>query len=191
MAEPRTPCYHVPGFQGRDGLDTGTFAIIVGVVMAVVIAAMFLAKRAGIGPSEPETPFAPKALMTRSEMEFFEKLCDAAARAGAEGVFPQVAMGAIITTRKGLDQSTRSSARGRFSQKVVDFVLVDGSMRIMLLVELDDPSHANKKDADRERDAMTAGAGYRTLRVADGRRTSVVELERLIRSATGKAPGRR
>lgn len=189
MAEPLTPCYHVPGFQGRDVLDTGTIVIMIIVVVGIAVAAMFLAKRAGIGPSEPEAPFAPKQLMTRNELAFFEKLCDAAARAGAEGVFPQVAMAAIVTTRKGLDQSARMSARGRFSRKMIDFVLVDGSMRVMLLVELDDPTHDAAKDADR--DSITAAAGYRTLRVTDGRRTSVVELERLIRSAIGKGSGRR
>jgi very-short-patch-repair endonuclease len=189
MAEPRIPCYHDHGILGRDELNTGTIVIIVVVVMALVVAAMFAAKRAGIVPSEPEAPYAPKPLMTRSEMAFFEKLCDAAARAGAEGVFPQVAMAAIVTTRKGLDQSTRMSARGRFSRKMIDFVLVDDAMRVMLLVELDDPTHDAAKDADR--DSITGAAGYRTLRVADGRRTSVVELERLIRSAIGKAQARR
>lgn len=183
------PCYHIPVIQGRRGLGSGTFTAIVVVLAIVIVIAMVLAKRAGIGISEPESPYAPKSLMTRSEMAFFEKLCDAASRAGAEGVFPQVAMAAIVTTRKGLDQSTRMSARGRFSRKMIDFVLVDGSMRVMLLVELDDPTHDAAKDADR--DSITAAAGYRTLRIADGRRTSVAELERSIRSAIGGTKARR
>jgi very-short-patch-repair endonuclease len=54
------------------------------------------------------------------------------------------------------------SIRGRYSQKVVDFVLLDGAFEVVALVELDDRTHRLEKDA--ARDAMTAEAGYVTLR---------------------------
>lgn len=58
--------------------------------------------------------------------------------------------------------------RNRFSQKIVDFVIEDRATGgILALVELDDRSHDALRD--RQRDAMTASAGYRTIRLAAGR----------------------
>jgi very-short-patch-repair endonuclease len=54
------------------------------------------------------------------------------------------------------------SIRGRFAQKVVDFVILDDALEVVALVELDDRTHRLEKDA--ARDAMTAAAGYVTLR---------------------------
>ena len=58
-----------------------------------------------------------------------------------------------------------------FSQKIVDFVIEDrASGAILALVELDDRSHNAFRD--RLRDAMTASAGYRTIRLPGGRLTT-------------------
>ena len=51
-----------------------------------------------------------------------------------------------------------------FSQKIVDFVAQDRATgNIVALIEVDDRTHNPLRDA--RRDAMTAGAGYATIRI--------------------------
>lgn len=82
-------------------------------------------------------------------------------------VYGQVALGALLRAAPGQNRSERAIARNGFSQKIVDFVIesrVTGT--VLALVELDDRSHDAAKDA--QRDAMTAAAGYRTVRLPAG-----------------------
>lgn len=61
------------------------------------------------------------------------------------------------------DRSACYSQRGRFAQKIVDYVAQrrdDGA--VVAVIELDDRTHNPAKDA--ERDAMLASAGYRIIR---------------------------
>lgn len=106
-------------------------------------------------------PLIQKRLMTEREREAILAL---------EALFPecrihsQVAMAAILTTKKGLEKTERSGLRNRFDRKIIDFVIehrVNGE--ILAIVELDDKSHNAAKDA--ERDKITAAAGYRTIRI--------------------------
>ena len=53
---------------------------------------------------------------------------------------------------------------GTMRQKVADFLVCDSTFKILSIIELDDPSHDRKKDADDERDARSASAGLRTIR---------------------------
>ena len=58
------------------------------------------------------------------------------------------------------------------SQKRIDFVVCDrDSMEVRCLVELDDSSHDAQRD--QVRDAITAQAGYRTVRVRARRRYDI------------------
>ena len=72
-------------------------------------------------------------------------------------VLAQVAMSALLRTRKQAD-------RNRFDRKVCDFVLVDKSFVVKVIIELDDSSHRGRENADRTRDTMLKRAGYETLR---------------------------
>ena len=100
-----------------------------------------------------------KALLTENEKEFFERL---------ELAFPdhrimtQVAMGALMAPDVRGGGADYLSIRGRFAQKIVDYVVLDEALEVVALIELDDRTHRLEKDA--ERDAMTAAAGYVTLR---------------------------
>lgn len=86
-------------------------------------------------------------------------------------VYVQVAMGALMRPAAGQSRSDWAIARNRFSQKIVDYVIEDrDSGAVLALVELDDSSHDAARDA--RRDAMTAAAGYRTLRLPAGRLTA-------------------
>ena len=95
--------------------------------------------------------FARKRFLTGNEREFLGRL----ERALPEmRVHAQVAMGA---TRR------HWQARGRFSQKICDFVLEDRRTgEVFAIVELDDRTHDPAKD--KLRDAMLRQAGYRTIR---------------------------
>ena len=76
----------------------------------------------------------------------------------------QVAMSALIAPAKGLPSKERLWTHRRYGQKVVDFVLQDrASGKIIVLVELDDRTHNEAKD--RERDKITAAGGYPTIRL--------------------------
>lgn len=97
-----------------------------------------------------------------------------AARAIIERTLPharvhvQVSMGALLQPKGSFNRRDAHKVRNRFSQKIVDFVIEDRATGgILALVELDDRSHDALRD--RQRDAMTASAGYRTIRLAAGR----------------------
>jgi len=81
-------------------------------------------------------------------------------------VLVQVSMGAImepdLDDEEVPEPGRYLSVRGRFAQKVLDFVIVDDEYRIVALVELDDSTHDADRDA--ERDRITGMAGYLTIR---------------------------
>ena len=122
-------------------------------------------------------PIVAKPLMTDRERQVIAYIEQAVPFAR---VHAQVCMGAILKTKFGLSNKQRMSARGRFSQKMVDYVLEDRhSGRILALVELDDRSHDALGDA--ARDAMTRTAGYLTIRLpATGRPTPLSVRARIL-----------
>jgi very-short-patch-repair endonuclease len=76
-------------------------------------------------------------------------------------------MDALLQPKAGFSREAALRTRNSFSQKVVDFVMEDrASGAILALVELDDRSHDSIRN--RVRDAMTASAGYRTIRLSAG-----------------------
>ena len=118
-----------------------------------------------LGRPKAEKPWRVRArpLLTDNELEFCHRLEDALP---GFRVLVQVSMGAIM--EPDLDDEEASepgrylSVRGRFAQKVLDFVIVDDEYRIVALVELDDSTHDADRDA--ERDRITGMAGYLTIR---------------------------
>ncbi len=98
-------------------------------------------------------------MLTENEKEFLERL---------ETAFPghrimvQVCMGALMAPAVRGGSADYLSIRGRFAQKIVDYVVLDDALEVVALIELDDRTHRQEKDA--LRDAMTAAAGYVTLR---------------------------
>ncbi|WP_336314644.1 DUF2726 domain-containing protein [Sphingomonas koreensis] len=87
-------------------------------------------------------------------------------------IHAQVSMGALLAAPRRPGRRFNTADRNAFSQKIVDFVVVDPTTWIVVaLVELDDRSHNAIKD--RVRDAMTAGAGYKTIRISSSARPTV------------------
>ncbi len=71
-------------------------------------------------------------------------------------VLAQVAFSALITDQYKI--------RGRFNRKVTDFVILNQKLDVVVIIELDDPSHLSKQQEDKFRDQMLQEAGYRVLR---------------------------
>jgi hypothetical protein len=129
----------------------------------VVFLAILATTKRGIGT----LPVRAAPLMTKRE----RIVCAMIERAVPHArVHAQVSMGAILRPARGFDRSRSTSVRNRFSSKRVDFVLEDrASGGIIAIVELDDRTH--DRSADRQRDRMTARAGYLTIRLGPIRHT--------------------
>ncbi|MDB5797712.1 MAG: hypothetical protein JWP36_1614 [Paucimonas sp.] len=108
-----------------------------------------------------DAQFKAKPLLTPNELEFLGRLESAV----PEYRFcPQVAMGALIdpaVSRK--DGKAYFRLRGMFAQKIVDFVMQDRKTgAVVAIIELDDRTHDDQRDA--KRDSMLSSAGYRIVR---------------------------
>ena len=148
------------GFGALSVIGNSTGLVVVVIVVALVLIV------AGLGTGSRETTSAKpasiraKRLITAAERQFLETLEQALPDCR---VYVQVAMGALLDPVKGLEPRERLRVRGRFAQKIIDYVIEDRkSGEVVALVELDDRTH--RADRDQARDAMTAEAGFRTIR---------------------------
>ncbi len=138
---------------------------------ALVVVALALLVRVLTDASGHPTAVVARPIMTNAELAFFNLLRPVVAPLH---VAPQVAMGALLQSAAGLSKSQGQSSRNSFSQKYVDFVLIDDAGKVKLVVELDDSTHNHKRDAGRDR--MMAQAGYKTMRIrgADSRNAELL-----------------
>jgi hypothetical protein len=146
------------------------------VALALVVVAAFLALGRRRAP-----PVVSRPVLTEAEVVFHRKLVQAVSRIGGLEAFPQMAMSAFLQPRPGMSRGDHLATFRRFSQKRPDFVLVDPSWRVRLIVELDDSTHDAARDA--ERDRLTRAAGIPTARFANARRITSEEIARRIREA--------
>jgi hypothetical protein len=121
----------------------------------------------------------PKALLTPNETEFFHRLQRALP---AYRVFPQVSFAALLTDDGVLPRQKRWRLRARFDRKIADYVVCEsGSLKVVALIELDDKTH--DASADRQRDAITRAAGYRTFRFPSKAKPTEPEIAALFQHA--------
>ena len=151
-----------------------SMAVPIIILFGLIILAKAMMAAGGLGG---KLPVVAKPLTTERESQVIATIEQAVPYAR---VHAQVCMGAILKTKSGLSNKERMSTRGRFSQKMVDYVLEDRHTgRILALVELDDRSHNAAKDA--ARDAMTRTADTLTIRLpATERPTSLGVRERIL-----------
>jgi len=124
-----------------------------------------------------------KELMTDNEKAFFRQLQRALP---AHLIFPQVSFAAIMTDDGKLPRKRRWAVRARFDRKMADFVVCDRqSLSVIALIELDDRTHT--AHADRQRDAITGAAGYRTIRFQSKNKPTETEIARLFQQSDGLA----
>ncbi|WP_254515851.1 DUF2726 domain-containing protein [Novosphingobium sp. G106] len=98
-------------------------------------------------------------------------------------IHAQVAMGALLKAPAIPGRRPLPSDRNAFAQKIIDFVVEDPATgQVVALLEVDGRSQDPVKD--RARDAMTATAGYLTLRIPAGTRPTfddVVQIAGILR----------
>jgi hypothetical protein len=136
----------------------GTVWIVLLVVALAAIAFASLSKSKGGAGKR----FKAKAFMTPNELEFLGRLEAAVPELRFHA---QVAMGALLApeTAKRDDARAHMSSRGRFSQKIVDFVAQHRSTgKVVAVIELDDRTHNTAKDESR--DAMLREGDYKIIR---------------------------
>ena len=137
------------------GIDSASLLWVALLFLTCVVLALLLAARR----KKPVFRVAKRAFLTDNEKEFLLRLEEAFPE---HRVMAQVSMGALMAPDVRGGGSEYLSIRSRFAQKVVDYVVLDDALEVVALVELDDRTHRLEKDA--VRDAMTAAAGYVTLR---------------------------
>jgi very-short-patch-repair endonuclease len=101
--------------------------------------------------------FYPKRIITAYECRMYVRLKEAFPQ---YHVLAQVAFSALIT-------SHNLKIRNQFNRKVTDFVLLNESLQVLVIIELDDPTHLYKVEEDKFRDYMLHEAGYRVLRYTE------------------------
>lgn len=109
--------------------------------------------------------YVRKELMTPAETRFYGLLKEAFP---LYDVSAQVGMSALIDAKVGqASGAVKHALRAKFSQKRLDFVLVNRETgKCALVVELDDKTHdaASAKARDAERDRLLRTVGYKVLR---------------------------
>ena len=123
--------------------------IAIGLVVLLGILAVFKLLR---GRLRGESPYEAKGdLLTSAELKFLGVLDQVIG--SHYRIMAQVRLADIIKVKKGLDNSTRSSAFNRIKAKHLDFVACDPTdLSVKFAIELDDSSH--KKTKRMERDAF-------------------------------------
>lgn len=152
---------------------------IVVVGIALLLAVIVLGKLAG-EKSGSASDYKAKPLLTENEKEFYQRLKRALPD---HEVFPQVAMGAVLAPSVDRRSRRYHQIRGTFSQKIIDFLICDASLKIVAVVELDDRTHNAARDE--KRDAMLHRANYRVVRWHSKKKPSEVEIRARI---TGVQP---
>lgn len=142
------------------------------IAVVCVVVALLVLVRLAVGGGSWLARIERKRLMTRAEVRLWHVL---EAALPEYRVFGQVAMGALLKPVDGLSRQDWWSTYGRFSQKVVDFVIVEITTgNVVAVVELDDHSHDRTKDA--ARDALLGRGGYLVVRFAGGGRISPADV---------------
>jgi very-short-patch-repair endonuclease len=122
--------------------------IIASLVLIILCAQQYL---------KTKKKFYPKRIITAYECRMYVRLKEAFPQ---YHVLAQVAFSALIT-------SHNLKIRNQFNRKVTDFVLLNESLQVLVIIELDDPSHLYKVEEDKFRDHMLHEAGYRVLRYTE------------------------
>jgi very-short-patch-repair endonuclease len=113
-------------------------------------------------PISPLSVFHSKPPLTKREATCYWSLANHLN--GHYIVLPQVAFSAFLRVEGG-DSKSNYRRFATMRQKVADFLIVRPDFSIVALIELDDSTHVNKKEADQLRDAAIKQAGIRVFRI--------------------------
>jgi Protein of unknown function (DUF2726) len=136
------------------------------IVLGVMVVFGFFANRAKGRPTKGPVYFARKSLFTPAERSLFGVL-QSLALPGVT-LMAKVRLEDVFGVVKGLDRSSRQSARNKISSRHVDFLLLQESDgRPLLGIELDDSSHQEegRKARDNFVDSVFAAAALPILHI--------------------------
>lgn len=119
-------------------------------------------------------------LLTPTEASFYPTLESIASRHGYL-LFIKVRLADIARTARADDYNTYMKYFGKVKSKHVDFVLCDSNFLPLVVVELDDKSHENKRNYENDllKDAVLESIGISVVRVpvADSYSRRAIERE--------------
>ena len=169
-------------------MRVGTVGIVL-CALAIAIVFVFLLVKLKSGPGRTGARFKARSFMTPNELEFLGRLEVAVPELRFHA---QVAMGALLAPGAERRGNSREymSARGRFSQKIVDFVAQHRSTGdVVAVIELDDRTHDPAKDESR--DAMLRGANYRIVRWQSKSKPNGAAIRQALLAPSGEGGGAR
>ena len=137
--------------RSEGAVEMTTLMLMALVLFVLVAVGIVGAKMKGKPPKEPPKARVP---LTKFEQPMYFRLRDTFPN---EVVLAQVAFSALL-------KSKSRSTRNTFDKKVADFVVCTKAFEVLAVIELDDSSHADNKEADAARDELLKSAGYRVLR---------------------------
>jgi hypothetical protein len=150
--------------------------VLAGIVALLVFGALVFLKGTG---APGLRGIKSKPLLTKNEEVFFRTLQRALP---GHLIFPQVAFAAFITHDSNLSSKARFALRAKFNRKIADFIICErDTLQVTALIELDDRTHTAQ--TDRERDALTSAAGFRTYRFQSKQKPTEAEIAALFEPA--------
>lgn len=152
-------------------------------VVIILLAVIVLVTSKNGAASKQGSLYSQKALLTQNEQEFFLRLKQALPE---HHILAQVAMGSLLNPSVPRRDPAYHRIRNKFAQKIVDYVVLDDKLKVVALIELDDRTHVQEKDEDR--DAMTAAAGYKTIRYQSKVKPSIDRIRADIQAAPAGVP---
>ena len=168
-----------------------TFAALALIIGALWVLTRFLEARKPAADEdtgdEPLPYITRDALLTAAERSFFAALQTACN--GRSLIFVQVPLSKLIYPRAGIPRW--QAFQNKIDRKSVDFVLADPtSLKVQLVIELDDRSHElkNRQDRDEFVNRALAAAGLKLLRVPAAANYNPQQLELTIREAIRSIP---
>jgi hypothetical protein len=118
--------------------------------------------------------------ITEAEASFFRVLRHVVGDRGH--ILAQVSLGQLLYT-KSSDRSARVRTENSYKQKALDFLICDPqSLRPLLAIELDEPSHARARREDRDEllEQLFDAAGLPYIHVLTSRTYDTRELEATV-----------
>jgi hypothetical protein len=149
----------------------------------------------GIAASSPDAAKLPRVIVNKrfvspAEEDFFRVLRHVVGERGH--VLAQVALGRLVWFPPGQEKGLVQRWRNKVAQKSVDFVVCEpGTLRPIVVIELDEPSHATPSRQGRDEDVhdILTAAGLPLVRVLTSRTYDTRELEEWLGPSLGAGGG--
>ncbi len=137
--------------------------ILIYILIAALIGFIFRKKLLGLfsQPQDITKLYCSRDLLTDREYEFYRKLRPVALKKGMQ-IFTKVRMADLVEPSIDKDDPNWIVCFNKIKAKHIDFALADCDANIILLIELDDSTHAQSDRQERDKfvDAVLKNTGY-------------------------------